>query len=619
MKPRELDYPEGSLLFDVRYSRNPESFEVIYLDPITEQLEVKYEDALIDIWFLRPEERTNKYQIAQVEIDRSYPVYCKPSQVAKVIAKEIGGEWERLYEEKRNYMDEHELTALMCECPWVFKADFTPDVYFRLRWINKYGKQCDATKATKAFVDIEVDVLDRAVDPKDINSAPQPINAVSVILPKQKICALLVLGPRPRHLLDPKFHKLLDLQEKEFEWLVNHQEEFKRMIVDDDDDNAVYLKGYDIRIHIFDYYEEGNLIQTVFAYLTKYRPMFTLSWNAEFDDNYLIARLRQLGYDPCDVIIPKEFKTRKIYYKQDKRKDKTMKTAKDFMFRSTYDVMMCQMKNFAHIRKSQQERRSYSLSAIGKSIAKIDKLSDTKSGTFREFAYTNFLKFLLYNVRDVVVQVAIESVCNDCQSLLSRSYQFATQYSKCFEETHIVRNTREYYFEKQGYVQACRLIVDKSIQTAFKGAFVADPAKNAPTGYVLNGKRINNIIIGAVDADAAAYYPSTKMGCNLDPMSLLYKTKIDNVVFMNQAESEKYAYLLNQQVNQNLINKCTNHSMNQEYIWYDAATPPRPHPEDMSGPIFNSFKNNNVCSVLHNWFNVPTVTDIFSMLDAVVL
>ena len=41
---KELDYPAGSILFDVRYYRSPECFEVIYYNPITKRLEVKYEE-----------------------------------------------------------------------------------------------------------------------------------------------------------------------------------------------------------------------------------------------------------------------------------------------------------------------------------------------------------------------------------------------------------------------------------------------------------------------------------------------------------------------------------------------------------------------------------------------
>ena len=596
MQLKELDYPAGSLLFDVRYHRKPECFEVVYLDPITHQLEVKYEDPIVDIWFLKEEYRTNQYQISQAEIDKCYPVYCKVSQIAQAIAINIGGEYKTYFDENSATMNHRELTDYMNKCPWVFKADFSPDVYFRLRWLQKYGDQIDVSKVTYGFLDIECDVIDKTVDPKDITDVTQPVNAVTIILPHVKICAVLVLGPRPKYKIHPKFHMLLDKQKVEFDWMVAHQEEFKKMIVEDDEDNKKYLEGYDIRLHIFDFNDEIKLIKTVFDYINKYRPMFMTSWNAKFDDNYLMNRISYLGYDPKDFFIPEAFKTDQLYYNEDKSNNFSLKNSRDWFYSSTYTIYICQMRLFAMIRKSQAERRSYGLSAVGKDIAGIDKLTQTKSGSFREFAYTDFLKFILYNVRDVVVQLAIELKSADFQSLVGRSYMFATQYAKCFQETHIVRNIREFIFEEEGFVQANKLIVDPNIDTAFKGAFVAPTVHNAPTGLILNGKRINNIMFGVLDADAASYYPSTKMGMNMDPMSLLYKCKINNQVF---------------------VNNCVNHSFNQEYIWHDSKN--KPHDEDMTGPIINSYKNGNEMSLLYNWFNVPSVSEIFGQLDAMIM
>jgi len=201
--------------------------------------------------------------------------------------------------------------------------------------------------------------------------------------------------------------------------------------------------------------------------------------------------------------------------------------------------------------------------------------------------------FILYNIRDVVVQVAIELINNDCQALVGRSYMFCTQYSKCFQETHIVRNTREFYYEADGFVQACRLLIEPGIDPAYKGAFVAETLNNAPTGYILNGKNINNVMFGVLDADAKAYYPSTKIGLNEDPATLLFKSIIDNDNFRN--------------------GNCTNRSFNQEYYWYDSKN--RPHAEDMSAPIMNSYKNHNEASVMHNWLGAPSMTSYFEFLD----
>ena len=593
---KPLDYPEGSILFDVRYYRSPERFEVIYYNPILKKLDVKYEDPDIDIWLLKEEYRTNEFQISQAEIDKCYPVICKPSQVCKAIALHIGGEYKEFFEKNSKELSYKELKDYMLSCPWVFKADFLPDVYFRLRWLNQYGEDLDVSKVTFGFLDIEVDVLDNAVDAKDITDVKQPINAATLILPEQKICAVFVLGPRPEspNKLAPKYYDLLHMQQKEFDWLVNNQEEFKRMIVEEDPDNKKYLEGFDIRLHIFDFDKEIYLIKTIFDYINKYRPMFLESWNAKFDHNYLYGRIKWLNYDPKQFFIPEGIETDMIEYHEDESKMFSMKNSRDWFFTSTYSVYICQMRLFAMIRKGQAERRSYSLSSVGKDLAKIDKLTETKSGSFRQFAYTDFLKFILYNVRDVVVQYAVELACADTQSLVGRSYMYATQYSKCFQETHIVRNIREYIFEDEGYVQANKLIVDPNQDTSFKGAFVAPTVKNEPTGMILNGKLTNVIVYGALDADAASYYPSTKMACNMDPMSLLYKCVIDNDVFRTR--------------------QCINYSFNQEYTWYDSKK--RPHQEDLSGPMINTYKNKNELSLMHNYFNLPSVSDAFKYLDA---
>lgn len=590
----KLNYPEGSILVDVKYYRKPkECFEVLYLNPLTNQIEVKYEKPIVDIWFLKEEYRTNKFQISQAETDKCYPFFCKVSQIPRAIAINIGGEWKQWFDEHSNVLSRKEITDYMNKCPWVFKSDFVPDVYFRLRWLQQFGDQIDITSVTYSFLDIEVDTLDNTIDPKNVRDVSQPVNAATIILPHKKICAVLILGPRPKERLHYKFHDLLHQQEVEFEWLVNNQEEFKRMIIEDDEDNKKYLDGYDIRLHIFDYYDEIKLIKTIFDYINKYRPMFCLSWNAKFDHNYLMYRIERLGYDPKEFIIPKDIKTSMLYYHEDDSKQFSLKTSKDWFYVSAFTIYMCQMRLFAMVRKSQSERRSYSLSSIGKEMAGIDKLTNTKSGKFREFPYTDFLKFILYNVRDVVVQLAIELSCNDCASLVARSFMFATQYSKCFQETHIVRGIREYIYEQEGFVQSNRLIVDPNLDTAFKGAFVADPAKNANTRLVINGRHVNNIIYGALDADAAAYYPSTKMGLNLDPMSLLYKCMINNAVFSTG---------------------CVNHSFNQDYVWYDSGN--KPHSEDLSGPILNSYKNGNIMSLMYNFFNAPSISEIHEYLDA---
>lgn len=608
VKLRDPEYPVGSQLFDVRYYSHPsECFEVVLFNALTKKLEVYYEEPFIDIWFVKNEFK-NEYisnydgmpiQASQIPKEHLYPVKCKPSQICKVIAENVRddkwcSEYTEYYERNCRSLKYAVLKKHMCTCPWVLKADFTEDVYYRLRWLEKNGRNADISNVTYALLDIECDVVDKTINMRDIYDVSQPVNAVTLILPSEKICSVFILGPRPKYKLHSRFHDLLEKQEKDFDWLISHQEEFKRMIVEDDKDNRQYLEGYEIRLHIFEFDREIDLIKTIFDYINKYRPWFCMSWNAKFDHNYLMNRITRLGYSPYDIIIPKEFKTNKLYYHEDTNGDADFSSSKDWFYTSTYTQYVCQQRQYAAIRKSQQKPRSLSLNYTGREVAGIVKLSDKREGTFREWAYLDLLIFILYNVRDVVVQLAIENKVGDTRSVYSRSYMFATQYSKLFQETHIVRNEREVFYEKDGYIQANRLQIPPDIDSHYKGAFVAPTEKNAPTGYILNGKKINNVIFGASDADAASYYPSSKMGTNQDPMTLLYKLKINNEVFTNGT--------------------CSNKSLNQSYVWIDSEGDP--HPEDIGGYMVNSWKNKNYMSVGFNFFNLPSITNCFKYLDA---
>lgn len=645
------EFPEGSMLVDVRYRRQPsETFEVIYLNPETNRLDVKYIPAIVDIWFTRSDYRytmknfcvepyfKNKlrsqheadeaYQIPQILLERSYRVYCKYSQIPKMIYEQAGAA--RLYSEDgssllrstyaeyyEDYMASQnvkysEFRSRMCQNPWSFKADFQPDVYFRIRWLHEFGEDCDVSKVTCGFIDIEIDVLDYQPDLGNPLDVRQPITLVTSIYPTDKIVYVEILEPRPPHKIDKAFHHLLPKQREEYDWIKNHQREFIDIVLGapappncpityaEDRDNLVYLEGFEVVLEFFETsptitFEQAeiNLINAVYKHQNYHRPMFTFAWNAPFDFNYLPNRAQWLGYDPIDLIVPDEFESKEYTFHKDTTDNAfKMKNNTDHFTASTFTYYLCQERLYAGIRKSQKEEPSYKLDKIAYKIAKIHKLSNQNPGTFREFYYLAFIIFVLYNIRDVVAQVAIETKVKDAQTLYSRSYTFATSYPKCFKETHIVRDSKDDLYEEFGYVMSNKAVVDKTIDGAFQGAFVADPYKNKPTGLILSGRPMNSIIIGAADLDAAAMYPHHKITYNQDKMTLIYKSKMDNDLFRHGIHENK--------------------SYNQKYTWIDSKG--RTHESDLTGPLFNSFKNKNYLSLSHNWFGLPLVSDLIQKI-----
>lgn len=641
-------FPEGCVLFDVRYRKHPhESFEVVYLDPDTKKLQVKYIPAIVDIWFTKPEYRyvldgfcvdpyfRNKmrnqhkpddaYQMPQIELKKAYRVFCKVSQIPKMIYQHAGKA--KMYSEDgshlidKTYAEFYEenseglysfgvFNKRMCQNPWSFKADFQPDSYFRIAWLHEFSDSCDVSQVTCGFIDIEVDVLDGHVDLSDPNDVRQPVSVVTSIYKNTKKVYVDILQPRPKNMIDERFHGYLEKQQIEYDWIKSHQDEFISMLygnpstndcpveIDTDKENLKYLNdgGYDIKLLFWETNDKTNfqraealLINSVYEHVYENRPMFMFAWNAPFDFNYLPNRAQWLGYDLINIVVPMEFESREYHFEKDRGENTfDMKNNRDWFYSSTYTQYLCQERLYAGVRKSQSEEPSYRLTAIGDKVAGIRKLTDTKSGRFDEFSYTDYIKYILYNVRDVVIQLAIESKVNDAQTLYSRSYMFSTAYSKCFQETHIVRNSKEQLFEEFQFVMSNKTVVDKTIDGSFQGAYVADPAKNKPTGLVSSGRAYNCIIYGASDLDAAAMYPNQKMAYNKDKLSLIYKCKIDNDLFRNGI--------------------CYNKSYNQTYEWKDSKN--RLHQSDMCGPIFNSFKNHNYMSLCSNWFNLPLITDM---------
>ena len=137
-----------------------------------------------------------------------------------------------------------------------------------------------------------------------------------------------------------------------------------------------------------------------------------------------------------------------------------------------------------------------------------------------------------------------------------RSHSNLTPYNKIFKETHLLRNVRELYFERDGWVQANNInIIDDLYneserefygiasvdeeKSSFKGAINAEPLMNDHVGKEVLGVKSINVYDNCVDWDATAFYPSCKTASNMDPSTLLYKAMFHNEEFLSEEFSNK--------------------------------------------------------------------------------
>ena len=91
-----------------------------------------------------------------------------------------------------------------------------------------------------------------------------------------------------------------------------------------------------VNYEIKEFDNEMALIYEVFKEINKRKPNYCLIWNMRFDIQYLIERIKILGYDPRTVICHPDFKNPVCYFKQDSSYE--IKKQTDYFYCSSYTL-----------------------------------------------------------------------------------------------------------------------------------------------------------------------------------------------------------------------------------------------------------------------------------------
>lgn len=581
-----------------------EVFEVIYK---TEDGTVhKSEEApLADIYFVKPEFRDYNYNRPQERMERMDKVRVPISKIRQTIAEAMGDEGTALI--KRAFQERNfKLLDQLYRWPYCYGCDFQPEYYFMKNWYEKY--ELGRPRLSKSFLDIETDLMDYTLDMDNIPStAYSPVNLITVILEETKECYTFVLKPykpsrsgRTAEEYEVRY-RMYEKQLADHRYLMSHLDEFIKDLHDSFDETYGHLD-----YHIREYDEEIELIADMFRLMNTRKPNFCMIWNMRFDIQYLLYRIRTLGYNPASVMCSHDFNDQKCYFKVDKSTF-LMEKQYDYFFCSSYTQYICQMRLYASIRKSQHKLKSMKLNDIGDRELKDRKVEYPEETNIVRFPYVDWIKFIKYNIKDVLLQYGIERKTKDVMTYYMRSQSNLTPYNKIFRETHLLRNVREMYFEKDGWVQGNNLnIIDEGEdetakrfyggddedeeESTFKGAIMADPTWNANVGMEIYGSPSNNIHENAMDYDMGAFYPSIKIASNMDPGTLLYKAVFINDEFIS--------------------GEFQNRSLNTTYTERDKYGQMRKL--DITGEAVNTYVSGNILTFGYNYLGLPSITSIVS-------
>lgn len=582
-----------------------ECFQVIYTDD-DGKVRFSEEPGEADIYITKPEWRNHTRNKAEERIERLDKIRLPISKIRYHIVKE-SGEWGKTIMDRAVMERNFKILDQVYKWPYCYACDFQPEYYFMKNWYDKYELPTNPG-LSKAFMDIETDLMDYPIDLDHIrDTAYAPVNVVVVILEATKEAYQFILRPYvpPKNGRTEEEYKeryeMYEKQLKDHQYLMTHLDEYYEEIHKEFD--KVY--GY-LNYHIREYEREIDLITDVFRLINTKKPNFMLIWNMRFDIQYLFWRIINLGYDPKSIMCHPDIPNSTCYFQED-RSTFLIEKQYDFFHCTSYTQYLCQMRNYASVRKSQHKLRSVALNAIADRELRDKKVEYPENANIVRFPYEDWILFIKYNLKDSLLQLGIERKTKDLETYYNRSHANLTPYNKIYRETHLLRNVREMYFEKEGWVQGNNLNTiggdndtaadafygknedNKEEKASFKGAINAEPTMNMNIGSEVLGVKSNNIFHNTIDEDMGAFYPSIKIASNMDPETLLYKASFNNDEFISEEFSNK--------------------SQNQTYIEKDKNGKMRP--VDITGEAVHSYVSGNILTMTYNFLNLPSIPDLY--------
>lgn len=474
------------------------------------------------IYVVNEDERDYNYCPAYRPLKECTPVRVKYKAVLDAIAQ-VGGEKCKQFLTSNRKAGARNLCKELFKYPYVLGADYDYTDYLRIEWALHYHNNDIHVHVDKMFMDIEVDGIDVPGFPKP---GECPVNAVSLIDEASSTVFVFLL----RNEKNPQI--------EEFERNMNtHIAEYHEAF----DESYGEL---DYKIAFFD--KEIDLIAAVFEVINTLKRDILGIWNMGFDIPFLIERIRVLGYDPASIICSPDFATKILNYRKD-TKQHDFKRKNDVFLVTAYTVYIDQMGTYIKIRKQFAEQKSLKLNAIAQKELKDTKLDYSDEANIKTLPYENFPLFVMYNIKDTLLQLGIERKTHDMDTVFLNTLSNATPFHKIFSQTQVLKNHAYISYFTQGYIIGNNRNIDYTKdrfnddeeEAAVKkkkeveGALVGDPELNLHVGIEMYGMKSKYIFPYVIDFDYSSLYPSIIIAFNIGRETMIGKLVLDGFAHLN--------------------------------------------------------------------------------------
>lgn len=600
---------DSAMLVDIQYvkanrlNNTPDYIYIIWKDLDTgEKYLQPVPEPKMDIYFEKPEFRDHVYNKNYAKLNTLDKKTVKVKDIIFAIAEDMGEIGKAKLSEcftSKNYNGLREFLTY----PYVFGADYKPEAWYRYKWLETFDND-RPKEITKGFLDIETDIMEANGFP---NPASDPIDLVTIIDKSKNQSYTFILTGREcmvvdkdEILIDGKTKsQLYDIRHEQEEYLYEHQDELIKKIHDSFDESYPGME-----YHLYFYKDERKLLVHLFQLINTLKLDFIGIWNMPFDIPYIIDRCEALGLDPTEVICHPDFPVKKCYFVKD-RINFAIKNKSDHFELSSYTKFVDQMVIYAAIRKGMQELRSYKLTYIAQKEIGDKKLDYSEVGTLKTLGYTNLEKYILYNIKDVLLQTGIEEKTNDLDMYYMTSYQNITPYDSVFKQTVKLRNAQYLFYLRNGMVPGENVNGflynsaknsnddDDDDDVKFEGALVGDPLLIDNFGAKMFGKHTNNIFKYSIDFDMSSFYPSAIFANNIDPSTLIFKMFLHANNYDVRGGNIKFNGITDVQA-----------------VDYNTDT----FDNDVAKECMDNFQTRDYITTGNKWMNLPSVNDVYSRL-----
>ena len=588
---------DNGMLIDIQYVDNKGEDDCIYtiwkdLDTGEKNLSIEKNPTRI-IYFEKTDCRNHKYNKTYERLENLIPVEVKEKNLIYEIANHIGDDGKRFVKECFDSRDYKRLKDLHLY-PYVFGSDLDIRGYKRLQWKNNYDNK-RPKHLSLGFLDIEVDIMEGGPDP-----TYNPIDLVTLIdVDKKDVYTFALTGvdyKEPK--VKPKTEYEIQEEEKkknyykhrmnEQEYWSSHVDELIKKAHEKFDESYM---GF--TYHINFYQNELMMLVHLWQLINTLKLDMIGIWNMDFDIPFIYNRLLALGVDPKDIMCHKDFPIKQCYYKKDMRHF-AIKEKSSWFNLSSYTIFVDQMVIYAALRKGQSELRSNKLTYIAEKEIGDKKLDYSEVGTIKTLSYTDYLLYILYNIKDVLLQVGIENRTSDMDTYYLTSYVNITPYEDVFKQSVKLRFVQYASYMSQGLIIGNNMnnfnfswsSSDNGDDSTFEGALVGNPKLIDNFGMELFGKKTNFLFQYSIDFDMSRFYPSCIIAMNIDPSTLIFKLLVDSSQFNVRGGELKYRGITD------------NHIVKGNSDTFSG---------DIGKEIIDNYQTGNVLTFGNKWLNLPSV------------